>query len=166
MLANSRGSMFCILAAAVDHSRYNQTLTLLYCAFCDAHLRAVRVSQSICSLIRPRKLFVTTVDPSMHFPKVRFRFGKWVCRRGGSVSVVVCSRYSRVVRGSAGRSFVARADGGRPRLIARYCRAPAPPPPSCARNLRPQATSNHLFIEHSSNSGNISRHFAQCVCGC
>lgn len=55
-------------------------------------------------------------------------------------------RCARVRRAAAGR--------GGSRATA------APRPPSLVRNPRPRATSNHIFIEHYSNSGNISHHFA------
>lgn len=63
-----------------------------------------------------------------------------------------CARCAgvRVVRSLRARTAAGR--GG--------SRATAAPRPLIARNLRPRATSNHLLIEYSSNSGNISRHFA------
>lgn len=75
---------------------------------------------------------------------------------GGSVVVSRDSSRRRRVRGMrVVRSLRARTAAGRG-----GSRATAAAPATLARNLRPRATSNHLLIEYSSNSGNISRHFA------
>lgn len=104
---------------------------------------------------------LTGVDPSMHRPIILgFSISVCCCRvvvrygadRWSSFAIV---RVVRRMRGIAARSFVVRAYAA-----SAAVRALLPRPRMLARNLRPRATSNHLLIEYSSNSGNISRHFA------
>ncbi|GBP35958.1 hypothetical protein EVAR_91509_1 [Eumeta japonica] len=66
-------------------------------------------------------------------------------------------RFVRSLRGRrCGRRVATAAGRGESRATAAVARRP----PALAPNLRPRASRTSLFIEYSSDSGNILRHFA------
>ncbi|CAH2094413.1 unnamed protein product [Euphydryas editha] len=80
----------------------------------------------------------------------------------GRVGIVDCdnSLWVIVLRGSAGRSFVARAYVVRRPAAADRALLPRRARPRSPEMFAHERRRNHVFIEHSSNSGNISHHFA------